>query len=406
MYIPRHIENTMLEMIQMFKVLLVTGSRQVGKTTTLRHLFESQGYDYVTLDNHFDREIALSEPEAFFLNHPGKLIIDEIQYAPSLFKEIKYRVDQSEDFGQYILAGSQTFSLMSGVSESLAGRIGILQMSSLSMREIVGESFSEPFVPTEEFLRSSRAMRAGEELWNILHRGALPQLSKMPQMDSRIYYSSYVSTYLERDVRAITNVKDLGLFAQFLRVVAARISQLVNFTEISKELGINNNTVKSWMSILEASGIIRLVRPYSNHRLKRVVKTPKLYFMDSGLAAHLLQWTTPQTLSAGAMSGPILENFVVSEIIKSFYNKGITDLPITFYRDKDLKEIDLIVEDSGVLYPVEIKRTLSVHAKMAKHFQLLGKAQGYSIGQKTLLCPIDEKRYLSENLIAYPLGAI
>ncbi|MGB4609136.1 MAG: DUF4143 domain-containing protein [Saccharofermentanales bacterium] len=244
------------------------------------------------------------------------------------------------------------------------------------------------------------------DLWSKIFRGSLPELTKNPQIDKEQYYASYVTTYLERDVRSITNVRDLGTFAKFIRVLAARVAQVVNYSEVAKEVGVDSNTIKSWISVLESSGLIFLVQPFSNNRLSRVIKSPVLYFADSGLVSYLLRWTSVETLMRGAMSGHILENYVVVEIIKSFQNHGIIDPPIYFYRDKDQKEIDLIIESSGVLYPVEIKQSASPDKSMAKHFDLLKKAEGYKIGNQLILCQIDRKMYLTENLIAYPLGQI
>ncbi len=406
MYIKRAIEPLLLEVVKTFKVLLVTGPRQVGKSTTLQHLFGSGVYEYVTLDDLLELEIAKRDPKAFFLNHPGKLIIDEIQYAPELFREIKHRVDRNHEYGQYILTGSQTFDLMSGITESLAGRVGIVHLSGLSIREVLQDQYRKPFIPTHDFLHAERLTVHGMELWNNIHRGSLPELTKLQEMDHNLYYASYVSTYIERDVRAITNIKDLNLFAQFVRVLAARVSQLVNYADMAKELGVDSKTVKAWVSMLEASGIVILVQPFFNNRLSRVVKTPVLYFMDVGLLTYLLKWTTPETLMSGAMSGPIFESFAVSEIVKSFYNAGMINPAITFYRDRDQKEIDLIVESSGVLYPIEIKQTSSPNMNMAKHFHLLEKAEGFKMGTQLILCQVEKLTYLTSDLIAYPVGAI
>lgn len=406
MYITRSIEPVIIRAVGSFKVVLITGGRQVGKSTTLHHLYADSNYEYVTLDDRLEREIAEQDPGAFFLNHPGRLIIDEIQYAPGLFSEIKKRVDQSGEYGQYILTGSQTLALMAGVSESLAGRVGVLQMGSLSLREILQDPITMPFVPNDAYLETERKALKGTELWNAIHRGSMPELMKNPDLDHSLFYSSYVDTYIERDVRAITNVRDLGLFSRFINVLAARVSQLLNYADIAKELGIDERTVKSWVSILQASGVIILLQPFSNNRLSRVVKTPVLYFMDTGLVGYLLRWTTPETMMSGAMSGPIMENFAISEVVKSFYNAGITNLPISFYRDHDQKEIDLIVESSGVLYPVEIKQTATPNAAMGKSLKIIEKAVGFEVGHHLLLSQVDRKRYLTQDLIAYPVGAI
>ena len=401
MYITRSIEPVIIRAVGSFKVVLITGGRQVGKSTTLHHLYADSNYEYVTLDDRLEREIAEQDPGAFFLNHPGRLIIDEIQYAPGLFSEIKKRVDQSGEYGQYILTGSQTLALMAGVSESLAGRVGVLQMGSLSLREILQDPITMPFVPNDAYLETERKALKGTELWNAIHRGSMPELMKNPDLDHSLFYSSYVDTYIERDVRAITNVRDLGLFSRFINVLAARVSQLLNYADIAKELGIDERTVKSWVSILQASGVIILLQPFSNNRLSRVVKTPVLYFMDTGLVGYLLRWTTPETMMSGAMSGPIMENFAISEVVKPFIID--TNLPIFL---PPHQEIDLIVESSGVLYPVEIKQTATPNAAMGKSLKIIEKAVGFEVGHHLLLSQVDRKRYLTQDLIAYPVGAI
>lgn len=405
-YISRSIEKVIADTMKTFKVALVTGPRQVGKSTTLKYLLQGNEYGYVSLDDYSELEIAKNDPKLFFLNHPGKLVIDEIQYAPELFREIKLIVDRSDEYGQFILTGSQNFSLMQGITESLVGRVGIIHMDGLSMREILKEDFNYPMLPDEGYLKQERKSIAGIELWERIYRGSLPELTKNPQINKEQYYASYVSTYLERDVRSITNVRDLGVFSRFVRVLAARVAQVVNYNELARETGVDGKTIKSWVSILESSGLVFLIHPFSNNRLSRVIKSPVLYFADAGLVSHLLRWTSPETLMSGAMSGYILENYVVAEIIKSFRNHGIPNPPIYFYRDKEQKEIDIIIESSGVLYPIEIKQSASPNKGMAKHFDVLDKVEGYKIGNRVILCQVEKRKYLSENLIAYPIGEI
>lgn len=405
MYISRASERLAQKMVSMFKVVLVTGPRQVGKTTLLRYLLD-EDYNYVTLDDINQLEIARSDPKLFFINNPGKIIIDEVQNAPELFLEIKRIVDSKEDMGQMVLTGSQTFSLMKNVTETLAGRIGIMELNGLSLREIRADSYNEPFIPNQDYFNASSVSTSIHELWRIIHRGSMPELYRNEKMDWQLFYSSYVSTYIERDVRMVLEVKDLNMFSRFMVALAARTSQLLNYDAIAQEIGINPKTAKEWVSVLQTSGIITIIQPFSNNHLSRVIKTPKIYFMDIGLVCYLLRWLTPQTLMNGAMSGQILENFVVSEIIKSFVNKGIINVPIYFYRDKDMKEIDLIIEDSGVLYPVEIKKSASPHKSMAKTFPILERAMGYTVGKKTILSLVDRTYYLEEDLLAYPISEI
>lgn len=405
MYIKRHIEDKIMSSLDMFKVILITGPRQVGKTTTLKHLFQDS-YDYVTLDDVNELEIAKTDPKLFFMNHPMPLIIDEVQLAPSLFTEIKRLADETEKYGQMILTGSQTFHLMENVTETLAGRIGILEFSGLSLREIVRDSFRKPFIPNKEYMTINRSSDEIEDIWEVIHRGSMPELYKKDTIDWQLYYASYVRTYIERDVRSLIEVKNLDLFSKFLISLASRTGQLVNYSQIAKDIGVNIKTIQSWTKVLETSGLVILIKPFSNNALKRIVETPMLYFLDTGLVSYLLKWLTKDTLKNGALSGQILETFVVSEIIKSFKNNGYLDIPIYFYRDKDMKEIDLIIQNSDCLYPIEIKKSASPNLSMVKNFYLLHKAIGYKVDHEIIVSLIDKKMYLNEHVLAYPIKSI
>jgi len=388
----------------MFKVLLITGPRQVGKTTTLKHLFKDT-YHYVTLDDITELALAKEDPKLFFMNHKRPLIVDEVQLAPNLFHEIKRLVDMSDVYGEIILTGSQTFHLMESVTETLAGRIGILEFYGLSYREINKDSFDLAFVPDESFLDINRNTMA-EDLWEVIHRGSMPELYKKENIEWQLYYASYIRTYIERDVRSLINVKNLDVFSKFMTSVAARTGTVVNYSNISKEIGVDIKTVQSWMKVLEASGIIIRVKPFRNNALKRTIESPMLYFMDTGLVSYLLKWTTKETLQNGAMSGPVLETFAVSEVIKSFKNKGINDLPLYFYRDKDMKEIDLIIVKDDKLYPVEIKKTMNPKKSMVKSFGVLKKALGFSVENEMILCLVEKKMIIEPTTLAYPIKYI
>ena len=404
MYYQRHIEKKIIDALAMFKVLLVTGPRQVGKTTTLKHLFRDS-YNYVTLDDVTELTIAKEDPKLFFMNHPLPLIIDEVQLAPSLFREIKRILDNLEVYGQIILTGSQTFHLMAQITETLAGRIGILEFQGLSLREINEENFNMSFVPNDLFIKSIRKPMM-EDLWTIIHKGSMPELYNKPEIDWQLYYASYVRTYIERDVRSLLNVKNLDTFSRFIISVAARTGSILNYTNISNEIGVDIKTVQSWIKVLEASGIILLIKPFSNNALKRSIESPMLYVLDTGLVCYLLKWTTKETLQNGAMSGQILETYAVSEIVKSFKNKGVHEIPIYFYRDKDMKEIDLIVVDQDKLYPIEIKKAMNPVKSMAKNFSVLKRAIGFVVDKEIILCLIERNTYLSDNLLAYPIKLI
>lgn len=404
-YISREVEDNLKKMVNAFKVVLLTGPRQVGKSTLLRQVY-GDAYSYVTLDDMLDLQMAQADPKLFFINHPGRLIIDEVQYCPELFREIKRLVDQKDDPGQYILTGSQTFSLMQNVSESLAGRVGILELKPLSTREILGQRKNTPFKPSLDLFHADPSDISYSDLWEIIHRGSMPELYRNPSLDPESYYASYVSTYIQRDVRQISAIQDLNMFSRFITALAARTSQELNYAHLAQDLGLDQKTVKAWIGILEASGIIYLISTFANNQLKRVTKAPVVYFFDTGLAAYLGRWKTAQNLQNGAYSGAILENYCVSEILKSYSNRGVINYPIYFYRDKDQREIDLIIEESGVLYPIEIKQAALPHIKMTKHMSVLEKAQGFRVGVKTILAQVDRYYLLDKETLVCPIKDI
>ncbi len=405
MYIERKIEKTLIKISKMFKVMLVTGPRQVGKSTTLKHLF-GDTYNYVTLDDVLELELAKNDPKLFFRNNPLPLIIDEVQLAPNLFREVKRIVDESDKKGQIILTGSQTFHLMDGVSESLAGRVGIIDFLGLSYREKVESEIDVPFCPKDSYINLNKSNNKDIDLFSFIHRGSKPELNKDKNIDWKLYYASYIRTYLERDVRSILNVRNLDLFSNFMVVLASRTGQILNYSSVANEIGVDLETVKSWIKVLETSGIIILIKPFYNNAIKRTIKSPMLYFLDTGLVSYLLSWLTKETLEKGALSGAILETHVVSEIVKSYKQNGFLDLPIFFYRDKDKREIDLVIKESGNLYPIEIKKTMNPNIKMTKSFSVLEKAIGYEVGNQVIVCMIDKMIYLSSNILAYPIKMI
>ncbi|WP_446450574.1 ATP-binding protein [Tuanshanicoccus lijuaniae] len=385
--------------------MLVTGPRQVGKSTMLKHLY-GETYEYITFDDINELNLAKSDAKLFFINHPGKLIIDEVQLCPEIFTEIKRIVDSTDEVGRFILAGSQTFSLMQNVSESLAGRVGIMELKPLSTQEIMGNSAVAPFKPSVASIKENESTLDYPELWRIIHRGAMPELYHRPDMDWEMYYASYLTTFIQRDVRQLTAIQDLNVFNRFISVLAARTSQEINYSSIAQEVGIDQKTVKAWIGVLEASGMVYIINTFSNNQLKRVTKAPVLYFFDTGLVAYLGRWTSPQTLQNGAFSGAVLENYCVSKILKSYSNQGKSHYPIYFYRDKDMKEIDLIIEDSGVLYPIEIKYSASPTIKMAKHMSVLEKAEGFSVGLKTILAQVEKNYLIAEDVLIYAIKGL
>lgn len=405
MYIKRALEKTILEMQDSFPVILVTGPRQVGKTTMLRKLAGDQR-NYVTLDDPMIRDLAVRDPELFLQRFTPPVIIDEIQYAPQLLPYIKMYVDKSSQKGAFWLTGSQTFHLMKNASESLAGRVGIVQLLGLSNSEIQ-KTASAPFTTDPDQLINRLKFRSPQSLQEIfkrIHTGSMPALYSQDNINIEIFHSSYVQTYLQRDIRDLTQVGDELTFLRFLSSVAARTGQLINYADLAKDTGISSPTAKQWLSILVSSGMVALIQPYYNNVLKRMVKTPKMYFLDTGLCAYLTRWTTPEALEAGAMSGAFFETWVVGEIIKSYLNQGKRP-PLYFYRDKDQKEIDLIIHENDVLYPIEIKKTSNPSREAVKHFQVLEKT-GLKVGTGSVICLSSQLLPINSNNWAVPAWLI
>ena len=405
-FYQRQMQPLLQNLIQQFPTILVTGPRQVGKSTLLQHIGED--YQYVTFDDPLLLNQARNDPTLFMLNHSGKLILDEVQYAPELFSSLKLAIDKQKTSGLFLLSGSQAFQLMQNVTESLAGRIAVLKLQGFSLREIQQLDFYQPFVPNREYIVArEKHFKPVENIWEMIHRGYMPRLYEQ-EMNWEIYYSSYVSTYIERDVRALTNISSITDFTRFMVAIAARSGELLNYSNVAQEVGVSVDTIKRWTTILETSGIIYLLKPYSNNHLKRAIKTPKVYMLDTGLMAWLTKWLTPETIQQGAKSGQFFETFVVSEIIKSFYTNGI-EPPIYYYRDTNQKEIDLLIEYHRTLYPVEIKTSASPDKKMAKAFGILKEnlpEAEITIGNGVIINQYPQKLWLAEDLVALPAWAI
>ena len=417
-YIKRSIETLVAASDRTFKCVLVTGARQTGKSTMLRAMFPEK--KYVPIDDPFIEEQANENPNMFMMLNPPPAFYDEVQRAPGLFRFVKLKCDESDGRGLFCLSGSQPLELMESASESLSGRVSIIELSGLSLREINRDDFSAPFVPTMDYVQTrSRTARAPENLWALIHRGGYPELQN-PALDWSAFFSSYVKTYLERDVRKLSAVHDLNDFRRFMVAAAARTGQMLNYANIADEIGKDAATVRKWMSILEASGIVYLLEPYTPSVLKKAIRTPKLYFRDTGLAAYLTRWLTPEALAYGAMSGAMFETFVISEILKSFSNRGIDyRYCVSYYRGRDKKktrkdgreyetesEIDLIIEENGTLYPVEIKQSVSVAADEAGAFTVLDKVAEKKRGMGAVVCTCPQPNLLRDNLLQIPVWYI
>ena len=409
MYITRHMEKPVMELNEQYPVLLLTGPRQVGKTTMLEHLIEveGKGRKKVSLDDLTLRELAKTDPKMFFQLYQPPLLIDEVQYAPELFPYIKIMVDERHQPGDFWLTGSQLFKMMEGVQESLAGRVALLHLSPLSQSEIMKRPPEPPFsleLPLLSERQNGRQMLNTPEVFQHIHQGGMPALVTGTYSNASIFYSSYIDTYMERDVRRLSNDIDSLKFLRFLRSVAARTSQQVNYKGIADDAEIDQTTAKNWLHVLEALGIIFLLEPYSNNVLKRTVSTPKLYFYDSGIVCYLTRWSSPETAMEGAMSGALLENYTVAEIIKTYQNAGQEPF-LYYYRDKDAREIDLILKQDGKLFPIEIKKMASPPKKLTKVFDLIDKSP-LQRGTGAILCMADQLGAFDQNNLIVPISLI
>lgn len=406
MLFERNITSLLRNISETFPVLLLTGPRQVGKTTLLQHL-KGQERSYVTLDDLYERILAKKDTALFLQRHKPPVIIDEIQYAPELFSSIKMIVDRLSENGLFWLSGCQKFELMKGISETLAGRVGICELLGLSQSEIEQRAYDTlPFLPTKKFIEklceAKHVFKDLRQVYSEIWRGSFPKMLANKKISRDVFYFSYIQTYIERDVRSLTKVTDLTTFQRFLKVAAARTGQLINYADMARDADVDQKTVKSWISILETSGLIYLLQPYHSNITSRLVKTPKLYFLDTGLCSYLTGWSTSESLESGSMSGAILETFLVSEVLKSYYNSGVHP-NLFFYRDKDQKEIDLIIEYDQCLHPVEFKKTAIPTIDAAKNFHILNRLN-VKVGPGVVFCFRETPIPLSESVTALPIS--
>lgn len=389
MYLKRNIEEKILKLSKQFKVLLITGQRQIGKTTMLKEIKENNR-NYVSLDELEVRELAKTDPKLFLQKYEAPLIIDEIQYAPELFPYIKSIVDESDKKGQYWLTGSQKFELMKGVSESLAGRVAIIDMFPLSMLE---KKQKKPHLFFPNQLKKEEKITVLEVFKEIFY-GGMPEYY-LNKIDRDTFFEGYIRTYLERDVRELEQVGDLLSFRKFLISVASRTGEVLNYSSIAEDAEVSVNTVKRWLSILVSTGLVYLLEPYHNLELKRAIKAPKIYFLDTGLCAYLCKWSSPEVLEASSVSGHYFETFVVSELVKTYQSMN-ANVGMYYYRDKDKNEIDVVLYKDDTLYPIEIKKGANPKVEMIKNFHLLENTKK-KIGEGGIIClypdilPLDEK---------------
>ena len=407
-YISRHMEDRILELSKSYAAILLTGPRQAGKTTMLRELAEKEniGRRYVTLDDLTERDMAKNDPVLFLQLHRPPVLIDEVQYAPELFTYIKIHIDAHHNPGDFWMTGSQIFRLMRGMQESLAGRVALLHMSPMSQREMIGAP-CVPFTTDMERLLAARDLIqpvTTPEMFARLWHGSMPGLISGQTPDRNVFYSSYLSTYLQRDVRELSGSVDALKFNRFATAVAARCSQLLNYNALAEDADIDIQTAKAWSNILETLGIIFLLHPYSNNVLKRTIKTPKVYFYDTGLVCYLTRWSSPEVAESGAMSGALLENFTVSEIMKSYQNAGLEPY-LYFYRDRDAREIDVILEGDGKLCPLEIKKTAMPDKRLTRVFHVIDKAP-LKRGTGAVLCMADKFSAFDRNHLIVPIWMI
>jgi predicted AAA+ superfamily ATPase len=407
MYYHRHIEPVVERIAKRKPVLVLTGARQVGKSTMLKEVYKN--INYVTLNRPIVRESAKENPSLFFDVNKPPVVVDEIQKAAELFDYIKDIVDEDKTKGQFYLTGSQSMKLMKNVSDSLAGRAGVIKMLGLSIRELAEIGHREPFLPVPE--RTNKMANIDfdyNKFISCIHKGFFPELHETESdlHDWSDYYSSYFQTYIEKDIKDVLNIQDESAFIKFVKAAASLTGEMLNLTTIAEICGKDVKTVKSWLSVLESSGLVYLLAPYYNNLNKRLIKTPKLYFLDTGFACWLLGWNTPEQLVNGAMWGHIFESFVFTEILKSYYNDGIVKPPLYYYRDTDKNEIDLIVEDGETLYPIEIKTTSDPTRSMVKAFRLLDGIPAKKAGTGTVICFAKDRLPLTDTAWTLPAQMI
>lgn len=418
-YIKRTIETSVRNMSKSFPVVMITGPRQVGKTTLLNMITKEsdEKINFVTLDNLDVRKLAIEDPELFLRTYKTPLIIDEFQYAPELLSYIKIVVDkkrleslekeETKKNGLFYLTGSQAFQTMSNVTESLAGRVGILNLYGLTTREIenIDETF---FLPEKSILENKARTEKLDtiELYEKIIKGSYPEIYNNKEMDIKNYFETYITTYIERDIRQLINVQDELKFYKFISNIAVRTGQELNMTDVCNEIGISTVTGDNWLSILTNTGLVYLLQPYSNNNIARIVKKPKIYFMDTGLACYLAGYLDAVTLEKSTFNGAIFETYVITQIIKSFINQGMNAKKyLYYYRDNNGKEIDLLIVYNNIVYPIEIKKSANPGTEAIKNFNIVNKF-GLKVGNGGVICMKDEIFPINENNNYIPIELI
>lgn len=405
-YINRELERKFLKMNKVFKALLVTGARQVGKSTMLRHLAENTGRTFVSMDDKRNRELARRDPGLFFQTFKTPILIDEVQKAPELFEHIKMICDETNENGLFWLTGSESKKLLKNAGDSLAGRVCILKMYSLSLKEKLGiTSIADIRYTFEDLTEREQLFPAYDvnQIYEHIWKGGMPAIQNFDAEQMNSYYSSYIEAYLMRDAVDDNGISDTEGFRRVLSACAAFVGNLVNYSDLANAGGVSVPTAKSWVKVLQTMGIVFLLDTYSNNELKRLVKTPKLYFCDTGLAAYLSMWTSKDVLMNGAASGHYFENYVVGELLRNTAY-GESNVNMTYYRDTNQKEIDVVIEENGVLHPIEIKKATNPERKIVKAFDVLNVSSN-ELGKGLVICmtdrtfPIDENNYMVPALI-------
>lgn len=402
-YVNREILGYINRLLKQFKVVLVTGARQVGKSTMLKN--ELPTYRYETLENPTIMNMVSEDSMLLFRPENIPLIINEVQKLPGLFQDIKFIVDERNEYGQIMLTGSQTYELMQGITESLAGRIAITRMLGLSLRELSNTITGKKFLPSPIKIQAYERKFSDSKIWKIIQRGCMPELQN-ENISTDDFWANYITSYIERDVRSLINIKDERKFYDFLVTCAARTGTIFNASAISNLIDVSYKTVQEWCSLLEASGLAMLLHPISTNITSRVTKSPKLYFTDTGLVSYLGRWNTPEQLENGAIKGQIFETFVFSEIAKSYLNSGGNIRDLWFYRDAKKHEIDIVIQDGHTLYPIEIKAGITYSTKTVKNFSQLNNIKDYKVGFGNVICLTDHPYYLNEDVQVIPVDAI